>query len=104
MAELRAVKERDAKQALELAREGNRRFPNSPESAERASIAIHALNELGFRSEARGEAEEMVNRYPDGPWVREVERFTGAHRRRNVRVDADGKLEFYDPPAATTNE
>lgn len=101
MAELRAQKERDPKRALELAREGNRRFPNSPDAAERASIAIHALGALGFSAEARGEAEDMVNRYPDGQWVREVEQFTGAHRHRNVRLNA-GKLEFYDPPPATT--
>jgi hypothetical protein len=96
MSELRAVKERDPKRALELAREGNRRFPNSEAAAERASIAIHALTALGQTSEARGEAEDMVNRYPDNEWVREIERFTGAHRHRNVRVNAEGKLEYYD--------
>ena len=99
MSELRAVKDRDPKRALELARAGNQRFPNGAEAAERASIAIHALTALGFTSEARGEAEDMVNRYPDGPWVREIEQFTGAHRHRNARVNAEGKLEFYDPPA-----
>ena len=98
MSELRAIKDRDPKRALELARQGNRRFPNSPEAAERASIAIHALSDLGLGSEARGEAEDMVNRYPDDKWVHEVEQFTGAHRRRNVRLDAEGKIEFYDAP------
>jgi hypothetical protein len=47
--------------------------------------------------EARGEAEKMVNAYPDSAWVREVERFTGAHRHRNVRVNDAGVLEYYDP-------
>lgn len=98
MSELRAIKDRDPKRALELARQGNRRFPNTPEAAERASIAIHALSDLGLGSEARGEAEDMVNRYPDGKWVHEVEQFTGAHRHRNVRLNAEGKIEFYDAP------
>jgi hypothetical protein len=95
MAELRQIQKTDPKRALELAREGNQRFPESSDAAERASIVVHSLAQLGLRSEARGEAEDMVNRYPDTEWVREVERFTGAHRHRNARVNSQGKLEFY---------
>jgi hypothetical protein len=95
---LRSARGNDPALAVELAREGNRRFPTSPDAPERASILIHALSEEGRTSEARGEAEDMVNRYPDSTWVQEIERFTGAHRHRNVRVNAEGKLEFYDPP------
>jgi hypothetical protein len=95
---LRSARGNDPALAVELAREGNRRFPNSPEAAERASILIHSLADEGLGSQARGEAEDMVNRYPDSPLVQEIERFTGAHRHRNVRVDAEGRLEFYDPP------
>jgi len=95
MSELRQLKQTDPKGALALAREGNRRFPESSDAAERASIIVHALVELGSPSEARGEAEDMVNRYPDTEWVREIERFTGAHRHRSARVNSQGKLEFY---------
>ena len=98
MRELRSARGNDAALSVELAREGNRRFPTSPDAPERASILIHALSELGKKSEARGEAEDMVNRYPDSRWVQEIERFTGAHRHRNVRVDDQGRLQFYDPP------
>jgi len=97
MRELRSARGNDPALAIELAREGNRRFPASPDAPERASILIHALSEQGLKSEARGEAEEMVNRYPDSHWVQEIERFTGAHRHRNVRVDEEGRLRFYDP-------
>jgi hypothetical protein len=97
MRELRSARGNDPALAVELAREGNRRFPASPDSPERASILIHALSEQGLKSEARGEAEDMVNRYPDSHWVQEIERFTGAHRHRNVRVDQEGRLRFYDP-------
>jgi len=83
--------------AIELAREGNRRFASSPDAPERASTLVHALAAKGLASEARGEAEDMVNRYPDSAWVREIERFTGAHRRRNVRVAPNGELTFIDP-------
>jgi hypothetical protein len=94
---LRSARGNDPKLAVELAREGNRRFPSGADAPERASILIHALAELGLASQARGEAEDMVNRYPDSAWVREIERFTGAHRHRNVYVDAQGQLRYTDP-------
>lgn len=80
--------------AIRLAREGNRLFPDSDFAPERASILIHALADNEQRSEARGEAEYMVNHYPDSEWVREIERFTGAHRHRNARLNDAGALEF----------
>jgi hypothetical protein len=94
MAELRAFKDTDSEFAIARAREGNQRFPDSVNAPERSSILIHALAAAGRASEARGEAESMVNRYPDSAWVREVERFTGAHRHRNVHVGASGQLAF----------
>jgi hypothetical protein len=95
MAELRSLKSANPARAMELARAGNQRFPDSADAPERASILIHALSDLGRGSEARGEAEHMVNYYPDSSWVREIERFTGAHRHRNVRLNAEGQLEYY---------
>jgi hypothetical protein len=81
--------------AIQLAREGNLRFPESSFAPERHSILIHALADNEQRSEARGEAEFMVNHYPDSDWVREIERFTGAHRHRNSRLNDAGELEQY---------
>jgi hypothetical protein len=95
MVELRRVKESDPELALALARDGNERFPASPDAAERATISIYALTALGRSSEGRGLAEDMVNRYPDSKWVREVEQFTGAHRHRNIRTNDAGQLEYY---------
>jgi hypothetical protein len=95
MARLRIARDSDSALCIELAREGNRRFPDSPQAAERASILIHALARLGRSSEARREAEAMVNRYPDSDWLREIEQFTGAHRRRNLRRGEDGGIETY---------
>jgi TolA-binding protein len=95
MARLRSIKDSNAAAAIELARDGNQRFPDTAYAPERASILIHALASQGASSEARGEAEQMVNHYPDSDWVREVERFTGAHRHRNIRVNDAGDLVFY---------
>jgi hypothetical protein len=61
MDRLRAIKGTDAARSVALAREGSRRFPDSPDDPERASILIHALASLGRASEARAEAERMVN-------------------------------------------
>jgi TolA-binding protein len=98
MRALRSARDNDPALAIELAREGNRRFPGRPDAPERASILIHALAAQGLSSEARGEAEDMVNRYPDSAWVREVERFTGAHRHRNIQVGPNGVLHDEGPP------
>jgi len=94
MARLRVAAGSDPALAVQLARDGNRRFTDSPEAPERTSILIHALAGQDLSMEARGEAEEMVNHYPDSEWVREIERFTGAHRHRNIRVNDAGTLEY----------
>ncbi len=79
MQRLRAMEDSDPAQALDLARDGDRRFPKSPDSAERAMIEIKSLAREGKLSEARGAAEVMVNEYPGTRWAVEVERHTGAH-------------------------
>ena len=96
MARLRSIKDSNHAAAIvELARDGNRRFPDSADAPERHAILIHALADAEQRSEARGEAEYMVNHYPDSEWVREVERFTGAHRHRNLRLNDAGEVVSY---------
>jgi hypothetical protein len=95
MAHLREVAKTDSAQAIELARAGNKRFPDSPDAPERTSILIHALVTQNQLSEGRAEAEYMVNHYPDSKWVREIEGFTGAHRHRNIRLNDAGQLEYY---------
>jgi hypothetical protein len=94
MGRLRSIKDQDPAATVTLAREGNRRFPDSPDAPERTSILVHALAADEKRSEARGEAEQMVNHFPDSPWVREVEVFSGAHRHRNIRVSDAGLIEY----------
>lgn len=93
MARLRSAAATDSAQAVELARAGNRRFPDSDSAPERTSILIHALANLDRVREARGEAERMVNHYPDSSWVREIEGFSGAHRHRNLVVGDGGQIE-----------
>jgi hypothetical protein len=93
MARLRSVAGSDFPLTVELARAGNRRFPDSPDAPERASILIHALAAQGMAKEARGEAEYAVNHYPDSSWVRDIEGFTGAHRHRNLILTDGGVIQ-----------
>lgn len=79
--------------AVQLARAGNRRFPDSPDAPERTSILIQALSAQGLSGEARAEAEYAVNHYPDSLWVREIEGFTGAHRHRNLILTDAGTIQ-----------
>ena len=95
MAHLREVARSDSAQAIEIARAGNKKFPDSPDAPERTSILIHALITQDKLSEGRAEAEYMVNHYPDSKWVRDIEGFTGAHRHRNIRVNDAGQLEYH---------
>lgn len=93
MARLRSVAGNNFPLAVELARAGNRRFPDSPDAPERASILVHALAAQGMSKEARGEAEYAVNHYPDSSWVQEIEGFTGAHRHRNLILTDGGVIQ-----------
>ena len=93
MARLRSAAGSNYPLAVELARAGNRRFPDSPDAPERTSILIHALAAQGMSRDARGEAEFAVNHYPDSSWVREIEGFTGAHRHRNLILTDGGVIQ-----------
>ena len=95
MAHLREVARTDSAQTIEIARAGNKKFPDTPDAPERYSILIHALITQDKLSEGRAEAEYMVNHFPDSSWVRDIEGFTGAHRHRNIRVNDAGQLEYY---------
>lgn len=93
MARLRSAAGSNFPLAVALARAGNRRFPDSPDAPERASILIHALAAQGMTRDARGEAEYAVNHYPDSSWVQEIEGFTGAHRHRNLILTDGGVIQ-----------
>ena len=104
MAHLREVARTDSAQTIEIARAGNKKFPDSPDAPERYSILIHALITQDKLSEGRAEAEYMVNHFPDSSWVRRHRRL---HRRppppqhpRQRRRPARVLLTLPLPPAA----
>jgi hypothetical protein len=84
MERLRKAQDTDEYQlSYDLAREGLRRFPDSSDAPEMAAMVVKSLARQGKASEARAEAEEMVNKYAGTSWAREVERHTGAHPHVN---------------------
>jgi len=74
MAAIRELGAADPARALELAREGNRRFPNSADAAERTWTICKSLAALGRFAEAQQEARQMVQQYPDTAWASDVRR------------------------------
>lgn len=81
MDRLRALVDVDPAAALALAREDERRAPDSPEGDERSFCAMQALVHLGRIAAARDEATDFFARHPESPWGARVERLTGAHPR-----------------------
>jgi hypothetical protein len=79
MTELRALAQSAPERSLELAREGDARFPGSEEAPERAWFKIRALVNLARFEEARDEAVVMVDTYRDTPWAGDVERHLLTH-------------------------
>ena len=74
MAKLRELRADDLELSLKLAREGNERFPHSPDAIERTWFVCKSLTGLGRSQEARAEALKMVEEYPDSNWTRDVQR------------------------------
>jgi hypothetical protein len=74
MATLREIGGTAPVRSIELAREGQRRFPGSTDAPERAFIIVQSLVNLRRFHEARDEAREMVRKYPDDPRALDVQR------------------------------
>ena len=74
MSAIRDLGASDPARALELARDGNRRFPRSADAAERSWTICKSLAALGRSSEAQVEARTLVHKYPDTTWASDVTR------------------------------
>lgn len=74
MAKLRDLGSTDLELSLRLAREGNERFPNSPDALERMWFVCKSLTGLGRSEEARAEALRMVQKYPGSSLTNDVQR------------------------------
>ena len=74
MASARELVVSDPARAIEVAREGNRHFPDSADAAERAWIVVKALANLRRFHEARDEAKAMVQKYPGNSWTMDAQR------------------------------
>jgi hypothetical protein len=74
METLRELLNSEPRRAIELARQANKRAPDSPDAAERAWIVVKALASLKRFHEARDEAAALAGRYPDSSWAMDAKR------------------------------
>jgi hypothetical protein len=79
MDKLRANVEMEPQVTVDLADEGEKRFPESTMREEREAMAIRGLINLQKIGSARGRAELFLKRYPDGPFTAYVQNMTGVH-------------------------
>ena len=71
---LRELRHADPNLTLQLAREGNQRFQNSPDTAERSWFIVKALSDLGRHDEARFEGRALVDEFWETRWAQDVYR------------------------------
>jgi hypothetical protein len=74
MSTLRELRGSDPERTLALARDGNRRFPDSPDVAERSWVIVKSLSDLGRHDEARAEGRVLLERFRDTRWAEDVYR------------------------------
>jgi hypothetical protein len=74
LARIRALLPTDPAQALQMAQEGQRRFPSGMFREERNGLAVLALARLGRRVEARTRGNAYLLRHPRGPFSAEIRR------------------------------
>jgi hypothetical protein len=74
MVRLHQLGETNPPLSLELAREGNARFPHGPDAPERAFIVVKSLVDMGRFKEAQQQARLMLKNYPHDPHTLDVER------------------------------
>ena len=79
MDRLRKAVKGDPQTAVNLADEGERRFPESPLREEREALAIDAFINMQKMGSARGRAEFFLRRYPNGKYAAHVGNMTGMH-------------------------
>jgi len=72
LARVRRALESSPAEALRLAREGQRQFPQGVFAEERQALEVFALDRLGRRAEARAAATRFVARHPNGPLTSRV--------------------------------
>jgi TolA-binding protein len=79
MAKLRDLQGAAPLLSLQLAREGNQRFPGSADAPERTWYVVKSLSDLGRHDEARDEARKMLGLFPNNRFTSDVVRHTLNH-------------------------
>lgn len=86
-------------ETLEAARDLERRYPDSPNAAERSWIEIRSLVNLGRFHEARDQARVLAQRFPGSEWAVDAQR----HLLVNP-LDYPSREEIAEHQASSTAE
>jgi hypothetical protein len=97
MARLRELRSSDPNLTLQLARQGNERFPDGADAAERAWFTVKALTELGRRDEASAEGRALLERYRGSRWADDVYRHLFVNPPTHPSERGYGKQFELDP-------
>jgi hypothetical protein len=79
MERLRELRSQNPELSLKLAREGDTKFPGSPDAAERGWFAVRALMDMERVDDAVAEARAMVEKYRGTFFAADVERHMLTH-------------------------
>jgi hypothetical protein len=82
---------------LQLAREGNQRFKDSTETAERSWFIVKSLSDLGRHDEARVEGRALVEKYRSTRWAEDVYRHLFVNPPTHPFERGYGKVLETDP-------
>lgn len=97
MATLRDLGGSDPELTLRLAREGNARFRDDADRAERSWFIVKSLSDLGRHDEARVEGRALVEKYRDTRWGEDVYRHLFVNPPTHPLERGYGKVLESDP-------
>ncbi len=97
MRTLRELRGTEPELTLKLARDGNERFQDSPDAAERSWFIVKSLSDLGRHDEARVEGRVLVDKYRESSWAEDVQRHLFVNPATHPSERGYGKVLESDP-------
>jgi hypothetical protein len=94
---LRELRGSNPRLTLQLAREGNQRFKDSADAAERAWFIVKSLSDLGQHDEARLEGRVLVEKFRGTRWAEDVYRHLFVNPPTHPFERGYGKVLESDP-------
>jgi hypothetical protein len=97
MRTLRELRGQSPERTLQLARDGNQRFKDSSDAAERAWFIVKSLSDLGRHDEARTEGRQLLQQHRETRWAEDVYRHLFVNPPTHPLERGYGKVLESDP-------